>query len=211
MRLLRLPFADGSPSLPAWLLRVDHVDVPASHRLGGQVSSGLRGHEHSLGVARVERRLRPPVPRRVTKRERRGDPRPAPGVAVVASRPPAAGDGHQIAHRGLALGDDARGPQGGLALGRGGRLLPDRRRRGQDHPSSSTALRRGWCASSSVSSGMTDSGSGLWLTNHRNAQGAMPDRPSTTDDKGAARMTYSCPTLLDPHGSNERPTRGPTS
>jgi len=39
---------------------------------------------------------------------------------------------------------------------------------------------------------------------------ATPDRPSSTDDKGAARMTYSCPTLLDPHGSNEPPTRGPT-
>jgi hypothetical protein len=168
VRLFRLPCWRRS-SLPAWLLRVDLVDVPGlpppgwSSFLGstwpptrpGRGSGGATLTAASSPSSSETRAPWRPSPRSWRRRRR---------LASARRR-----DGHQHRARGLALGDDARGPQGGLALGRGGRPLPDRRRRGRDHPSSSTALGRGWCASSGVSSGMTDSGSGLWLTNPRNA------------------------------------------
>jgi hypothetical protein len=169
VRLFRLPSWRRS-SLPAWPLCVELGGVPGLPTAWvvkfPRIDLATSTPSAWLGWCDVNGRQFPVVFRSASAVAALAR---APGLAVVAlaSAPPPGRPPDRA--RGLALGDDARGPQGGLALGRGGRPLPDGRRRGQDHPSSSTALRRGWCASSGASSSMTDSGSGLWLTNSRNA------------------------------------------
>ena len=202
MRLFRLPFAGGSSSLPAWLLRVDLVDVPGLPPPGWSRLLGSTWPTNTpwawLGWSDAYGRQFPVVFRNASA--------VATLAALLASR----------------SSPRVRPPPGRPPASRTGARAWRRRARSARRACSGT---RGSSSARPTTPGTRppielDGAPKKMVRKLRRLvrHDGLRLRPLADQPRNAharrrtdlLRRTYSCPTLLDPHGSNEPPTRGPT-